>query len=110
MGTARPVAVAGGRGRNVLRLYLWPPLVHRINPIFAAATIEKSQPSLKNSLVNFLLLRGRRQEVAPPVYRAMEYRAAADLSRVQIDTAVDRTHVVRLGCILLALLAVSIST
>ena len=87
---------------------LWPPLVHRINPIFAAATIEKSQPTLKNSLVNFLLLRGRRQEVAPPVYRAMEYRAAADISRVPIDTAVDRAHVVRLGCVLLGLLAVSI--
>ena len=71
---------------------LLPPLLHRINPIFAAATIEKSQPTLKNSLINFLLLRGRRQEVAAPFYRAMESRAAADLSNVEIEVAVDRTH------------------
>ncbi len=84
---------------------LLPPLLNRINPLFAAATIEQSQPSLKNSLINFLLLRGRRQEVAPPVYQAMEYRAAADLSNIEIDVAVDRTHVVRLGCVLLAVVA-----
>ena len=83
-----------------------PPLVHRINPVFAADTIEKSQQSLKNSLINFLLLRGRRHEVALPVYRAMEYRAAADLSGVELDTAVDRTHVIRLGYVLVGVLAV----
>ena len=100
------LALVGAAGTYFV-LHLWPPLVRRINPIFAAHTIEKSQPSLKNSLVNFLLLRGRRQEVAPPVYRAMEYRAAADLTRVPIDTAVDRTRLVRQGCVLLALLAVA---
>ena len=85
---------------------LLPPLLNRINPLFAAATIEQSQPSLKNSLINFLLLRGRRQEVAPPVYQAMEYRAAADLSTCEIGVAVDRTHVIRLGYVLVAVLAV----
>ena len=84
---------------------LLPPLLHRINPVFAAATIEKSQPTLKNSLINFLLLRGRRQEVAAPVYRAMESRAAADLSHIEIEVAVDRTRLVRLGCVLLAIVA-----
>ena len=79
--------------------------MHRINPLFAAATIERSQPSLKNSLINFLLLRGRHQEVAPIVYQAMEHRAAADLAGVEIDVAVDRTHVIRLGYVLLAVVA-----
>ena len=113
--------IVGGLGFSG-RLWLWlvllgtagtyfarrvlPPLLHRINPIFAAATIEKSQPSLKNSLINFLLLRGRRQEVAPLVYQAMEYRAAADLSNVEIDVAVDRTHVIRLGYVLAGVVAV----
>lgn len=87
-------------------LRIVPPLVHRINPVFAAATIENSQHSLKNSLINFLMLRGRRQEVAPPVYQAVEYRAAADLSRVELDTAIDRTHVIRLGYVLVAVLAI----
>lgn len=85
---------------------LLPPLRNRINPVFAAATIEQSQPSLKNSLINFLLLRGRRQEVAQPVYQAMERRAAADLGNAQLDVAVDRSHLIRLGCILAGVLAV----
>jgi hypothetical protein len=94
----------GGGGAYFVR-FLLPPLAHRINPIFAAATIEQSQPSLKNSIVNFLLLRGHRQEVAPVVYQAMEYRAAADLSRVRVEVAVDRTHVIRLGYALVAVVA-----
>ena len=32
-----------------------PPLVHRINPVFAAQTLEQSQPSLKNSLNQLLV-------------------------------------------------------
>ena len=88
--------VSGGLGvwgRMLLWLGLWlgggiyfvrrllPPLLHRVNPIYAAATIEKSEPTLKNSLINFLLLRSHRQEVALwctrrsnsgplPIYRA----------------------------------------
>ena len=82
-----------------------PPLLGRIHPLFAAATIEQSQPSLKNSLINFLFLRGRRQEVAAPIYRAMEYRAAVDLSKISVDVAVDRGRVIRLGYIFLAVVA-----
>ena len=44
-------------------LAVLPPLLHRINPIFAAQTIEQSRPTLKNSLINFLLLRNHRREV-----------------------------------------------
>ncbi len=36
--------------------FLVPPLVNRINPVFAAHTIEQGRPTLKNSLINFLLL------------------------------------------------------
>ena len=90
--------IAGGGAYFVLRVL--PPLLHRINPVFAAATIEQSQPALKNSLINFLLLRGHRQEVAPVVFEAMEHRAATDLSRVRLDLAVDRAHIVRLGYVL----------
>ncbi len=76
------------------------PAVHRINPLFAAATIEGSQTSLKNSLINFLLLRGHRREVAMPVYQAIEHRAAADLAAVEVDVAVDRSRVIRRGFVL----------
>ncbi|HUT11036.1 MAG TPA: hypothetical protein VMY42_11110 [Thermoguttaceae bacterium] len=96
----------GGAGCYFVRVVL-PPLMHRVNPIFAAHTIERSRPSLKNSLINFLLLRGHRQEVAPVVYQAMEHRAAVDLSQVEIEVAVERKHVFRLAYVLAAVVAVS---
>lgn len=82
--------------------YLVPPLVNRINPVFAAQTIEQGRPTLKNSLINFLLLRAHPQDVAPVVYRAMEHRAAADLLKVPDDHALDRGRVVHLACVLAA--------
>jgi hypothetical protein len=85
---------------------LWPALVLRINPIFAARTIEQCKPSLKNSLINFLLLRGRQKELAPVIYQALEQRAASDLKDVQIETAVDRRPVLRLSYLLLAVVGV----
>ncbi len=94
-----------GAGGTYFVLRVLPPLLHRVNPIFAAATIEKSRPTLKNSLINFLLLRSHRQEMTTPVYRALESRAAADLSHVQIETAVDRAYLIRTGCVLAAFVA-----
>ena len=99
------VGLLGGGGYYFVRCVL-PLLVHRINPIFAAHTIEQSRPSLKNSLINFLLMRSRRREVSAVVYNALENRAAADLAQVPAETAVDRSGVIRLGYLLAAVLAV----
>ena len=84
---------------------LLPPLVGRVNPVYAAQTIEQHEPSLKNSLINFLLLRGERTSVAPVVFAAIEQRAAADLSHVPVDTVVDRGRVIRLGYVLMVVVA-----
>lgn len=78
-----------------------PSIVHRINPVFAAQAIEHGRPALKNSLINFLLLRSHPDEVAPVVYRAMEHRAASDLSRVPVEHAVDHHRLIHL-CYVLA--------
>ena len=80
--------------------FLVPPLANRINPVFAAQTIEHGRPTLKNSLINFLLLRSHPQDVAPVVFRAMEHRAAADLLKVPVDHALDRARVVHLAYLL----------
>ena len=48
--------------------FLVPALANRINPVFAAQTIEHGRPTLKNSLINFLMLRGHPQDVAPVVF------------------------------------------
>ena len=86
--------------------FLVPPLANRINPVFAAQTIEQGRPTLKNSLINFLLLRSHPQDVAPVVYRAMEHRAAADLLKVPVEHAVDRGGIVHLACVLAGVVAV----
>lgn len=82
---------------------LWPLLRSRINPVYAAHTIERGHPTLKNSLVNFLLFRTRREQMPSAVYQALEQQAAQGLARVPVEFAVDRTPLIRLGYVLVAL-------
>ncbi len=86
----------------------WPLLSQPINPVFAANAIEQSSPSLKNSLLNLLLLRGHKREMSRQVYQAIESQAAQGLSQVRMETVVDRSAILRLGYILVALTAVSV--
>jgi len=84
--------------------HLFPALIRPINPLYAAQTIERAQPSLKNSLLNFLFFRQHRADVPDGVYRALQSRAAVDLQHTQVDTAVDRQHLIRLGYVLMGIL------
>jgi len=92
--------------RNVV-----PLLVHRVNPIFAAQTIERTRPSFKNGLINFLLLRRdpeaiQGNELARRVYQGLQVHTAAELSRVTVGTTVDRLHLIRLGYLLATMVAI----
>lgn len=95
--------------------FVWrvlPLLIHRINPLFAAYTIEQSRPSLKNSLINLLFLRGQRTQIERDVlshriYQGLERTAAADLSRVSADAAVDHAPVIRRGYLLAGIVAIA---
>ena len=84
---------------------LWPLMVRAINPVYAARTIEQGSPSLKNSLINLLLFRQRRSDIPDAVYRTLEEQAAQRLTRVQVETAVDRSMLIRLGYVLIAVVA-----
>ncbi len=89
------LGMVGGGGAYFVR-YLLPLLVFRINPVFAAHTIEQNRPGFKNSLINFLLLRRQKEEIekddlAKRVYEGLQYRTAAELSHVSVEAAVDRT-------------------
>ncbi len=86
-----------------------PLMVRRINPVYAAYTIEQAEPSLKNSLINFLLLRSHRGQVHDAVYHALGQRAASDLSQAPADNAVDHSHLIRLGYVLAGLLALGLA-
>ena len=65
---------------------LAPLLFRRINPIYAARAIEQSRPSLKNGLVNFLMLRGHPESISPAVYAQIEKQAATGLSAAPLRT------------------------
>jgi len=85
---------------------LWPLCIHAINPVYAAQTIEHGSPTLKNGLINLLLFRQRRAEIPDAVYRTLEEQAAHGLTRVPVDTAVDRSQLIRLGYVLVAIVAI----
>src|SRR5262245_20134850 len=51
---------------------VWPLLARGINPSYAARTIEEATPTLKNSLINFLLLRQDRSQIKEIVFQAVE--------------------------------------
>ncbi len=82
-----------------------PKVFGRVNPIYAAQTIERNKPSLKNSLINFLLFRQQRAGVHEVVYQALEQQAASDLSGTHVESAVDRTRLIHLGYVLVGCLA-----
>ena len=82
-----------------------PAIIGRVNPIYAAQAIERTKPSLKNSLINFLLFRRERTHVPQLVYSALEEQAATGLVQVPIETAVDRSRLIHIGYALVALMA-----
>lgn len=96
--------LAGG-GIWFLVTQLAPLCLRRINETYAARAIEESQPTLKNSLINFLQLRQDRSGVREVVYEALEQRAAADIAPVAVESAVDRAPLIRIGYILVGVLA-----
>ncbi|HND55498.1 MAG TPA: hypothetical protein PLV92_23955, partial [Pirellulaceae bacterium] len=96
------VAAAGWYSGKVLL----PILIRGINPNYAAWAIEQTTPSLKNSLLNFLLLRQQRDKVSEGVLRALEQQTAAAVEPLPIEATIDHGKLLRLGYVLAAILAV----
>ncbi|MDA7977667.1 MAG: hypothetical protein MPJ50_02720 [Pirellulales bacterium] len=96
------IGLVAGSGAYVA-LKIVPLFVRRINTVYAARTIEEHSPSLKNSLVNLLMLRGSRDGVSRPVLKAVESQAATGLTHVPVDAAVDRSRIIKLGYVLLGI-------
>ena len=82
------------------------PLLKPINPVYAAQTIERNTPTLKNSLLNLLLFRSHRDYLSARVYHALEQQTAVKLSSSEIDGSLDRSALLRLGYVLLGVIAV----
>lgn len=101
------VALAVGGTLFVRRVLV--PLVRRIHPLYAARMIEQAAPDLKSNLLNFVDLSQAPEagQTAPAVLRAMEKRAALQLSHIDVDEAVDRRHLLRTAYALLAVVVLS---
>jgi hypothetical protein len=84
---------------------LLPLLVRAVNPVYSARAIEEATPTLKNSLLNFLLLQKDHAGVKQSVMHALESRAASDISTVEVETAIDRAPLIRMGYILCGVMA-----
>ncbi|NIN76234.1 MAG: hypothetical protein GTO37_00375, partial [Planctomycetales bacterium] len=79
-----------------------PHLLYRVSWLYAADAVERAEPSLKNSLLNFLMLRGDHRGVPQIIYQNLEQRAAADISQVPAELAVDRSRILKIGYLLIA--------
>ncbi len=95
---------------GVLGILTWRvllPIVRQVHPLYAAGVIERSDPKLKSNLVNFVDVRQSNAPSAPVVLKAMEKRAAVELSQIDVEEAVDRRPLLRIAYALLAIVVVS---
>lgn len=69
-----------------LAYFVVRPLTLRVNPYFAARVVERTLPGAKNSVVNWVDLQGRALPAA--IRNALGLRAAKDLSKADLDSAV----------------------
>ncbi len=94
---------------------LVPLLRHSINPLYAAKILEEHRPSMKNTLINWLLLR-RDQERRPTgtaqnpfqsrMLDGVATKAVRDLDEVPNEMVVDHAPIIRWGIGLVALVVV----
>ena len=84
--------------------YIVPLIIYRINPAYAARSIEKRRPELKNSLINYLSMRGDSKFTNSSVFQLIGLRAATDLSEVHTDDAADSRKLVKVGIVLAVVL------
>src|SRR5262245_36428605 len=108
IGRCVALAVLVGGSLWFLMVTVGPLLVRAINPEYAARTIEEATPTLKNSLINFLMLRHDRSSLKEIVYQAVERQAATDIAAVPVEATVDRSRLIYAGyalCVVLAIFA-----
>ncbi len=88
---------------------LVPLLIRRVNPLFAARMIEQAKPEFKNSLVNCLELEKSGDGIPRPILEAVSYQAATHLDSVKDQQLVDRSPLIRVGFLLVAVVALFIA-
>src|SRR4029077_16022659 len=82
----------------ILRIVL--PLVSKVNGVYAARTIEETDPSFKNSLISYLDLRRRRHEISKAAMAAIEAKAVNDLTQIEVETVVNQRRLTQMVYVL----------
>jgi collagen type III alpha len=82
-------------------LRIMPLLIWRINPLYAAQQIEQSMPSLKNGLINYVLLRGTPQHVHLAVLGALGRTTATQLNQEPDQQFADHRQLLKTGYLLI---------
>ncbi len=92
------LGLTGGLAFAIGRIVL--PLVSRVNGLYAARTIEESDPSFKNSLINYLDLRRRRQDLMKGALAAIEAKAVNDLTQIEVESVVNQRRLTQMAYVL----------
>ena len=102
---ARRLILFGGLGTAAVYAFvrIARPMLLKVNTLYAAKSIESTDSTFKNSLINYLQIRDDAGKVAPSVLAQIEARAVADLSKVNVDDVVDQSQIVRLSYALAAI-------
>ena len=82
------------------------PMLLRVNTLYAAKTIEGADPSFQNSLINYLLLREHRDKLPKRTLVALEAKAVLDLTRIEVDRAVNQRRLMAAAYTLSGLIVV----
>ena len=80
-----------------IAIHIAPLLRFKIHPLYAARAVERDSPELKNGLINFLWLRSHRTHAKPLVYDAIEQQAVRGMQGVNVESVVERTHLIQMG-------------
>jgi len=78
------------------------PLLRSVTGLFAAKEVERSEPELRSNLLNWVDLQSSGRTVDPAVLRAIERRAAVQLSKIDVAQAIDHRPLLRSGYALVA--------
>ncbi|HIK93551.1 MAG TPA: hypothetical protein EYG03_16505, partial [Planctomycetes bacterium] len=83
--------------------YVIRPWTREIHPLYAARMLDESHPSMDGALMSLIDVSSSGTPPAAAIRRTMEKRAAVRLSEVNLDQAIERHWLMRLGGTLFAL-------
>ena len=92
-----------------LVLFVVPLFLRKINLNYAAHMIEQATPDVKNSVLNYSLLRKQDETMNVAVMDAVSRQAAEKLNSIPSDSTIDRSQLIRIGFILVGVMAFAVT-